>query len=372
MSTPSIIPFFGRAYSLTITPNQGPSAGTPIVVSSDSFQPNALRFSFEVTQYAWSEFWHAEITIYNADGPITDGPSAGVNLYKAIINEGDKVILCAGYQADYPDAAAIPSIFEGPIFYTIQDRVDVVDKRLILHCILTRVLTVQNFINDTLPALSTRFSQAQMIAQKSITPIGINGSAVQSALDTAQRTTPITYGADKLPRGKSYFGNPHHYLRAIADQGNLLSWFDKTNWNVQSLVENELGPLAATYGPVNPMGGPPATVGGVTLSLIGQPQQTQLGVNFRVLLDPNVQVRMPLPQVAIQLEFVRQAPIAYPIPQGQIAPVPLVDNYVVVGVRFSGDTRGNAWYSDITGLSQIKDVVLLLGQNALADPGNNG
>lgn len=362
MSNPSTTPFFGRAFSLTITPNTGPAAGTAIVVSSDTFQPSPLRFTFDITQFAFSAFWQAEIAIWNADGPISDGPSVGVNLYQAVIQEGDIVTVAAGYQADGQPQA----IFTGPIFYTIQDRVDIVDKRLIIHCLLNRVLTTQNFLNSTVPALSTQFTQARLIASESMNKININSSQVQAAISSANPQR----GANQLPRGKSYFGNPHHYLTALAEQNSLLSWFDGKGWNLDSL-QNPLGSLIATYAPVNKYGGPPATVGGVTLSLIGQPQQTQLGVTFRVLLDPNVQVTAPLPQVAIQKQFIRQAPIAYPLPEGQGPPVPIVDQYAVVGVRFTGDTRGNEWYSEITGIAQIQQAVQLLGQSMQADATGN-
>lgn len=362
MSTPSTTPFFGRAYSLTITPNQGPSAGIPIVISSDTFEPSALRFTFDINQFAFSAFWHAEIAIYNADGPISSGPSAGIDLFQAIIQEGDMVTVSAGYQADYPSPSVPPSIWTGPIFYTIEDRQNVVDQRLIIHCILNRALTTQNFLNATLPALSTQFTQAQFIAANAKTKISINPSQVQQAISSAfpQR------GAANLPRGKSYFGNPHRYLQHLADQNGLVSWFDAHNWNVDSL-QNPLGDLIATYAPVNVLGGPPQRIGNVTLSLIGQPQQTQLGVNFRVLLDPNVQVVAPLPQVGVQMQYIRQAPIAYPIPKGG-APLPLISKYAVIGVRFIGDTRGNSWYTDITGVSQIQTAIALLGQSGQADP----
>ncbi len=358
-------PFFGRAWSLTITPTTGPSAGTPIVISTDAFEPEALRVTFDINQIAFSAFWHAEFTIYNANGPITSGPSQGINLMQAVIQEGDLVTFSAGYQADYPYPSTPPAIWTGPVFYTIQDRLNVVDERLIVHCLLNRALTTQNFLNATLPALSTQFTQAQFIAAQSANPIGINESQVQQAISSANPQR----GAAKLPRGKSYFGNPHRYLTALADQNSLVSWFDAHNWNVDSL-QNPVGQLVATYAPVN-TGNAPQTISGTKLSLIGQPQQTQLGVNFRVLLDPTVQVAAPLPQVAVQLQYVRQAPIQYPLPKGQLAVVPLSSQYVVIGVRFTGDTRGNPWYSDITGVTQIQTAIQLLGNTTQADATGN-
>jgi hypothetical protein len=365
MSTPSTTPFFGRSWSLTITPNQGPSAGTPIVVSSDVFEPEALKVTFDIYQLAFSAFWHAEFTIWNANGPITSGPSKGVNLYQAVIQEGDIVTFSAGYQAN-SGTQSVPPIWTGPIFYTIQDRLDVVDQRLIIHCLINRALTTQNFINATLPALSTQFSQAQFIASNAVTPIKINTSQVQQAIESANPQR----GAAQLPRGESYFGNPNDFLTAIADQNSLLSWYDSHNWNVDSL-QKPLGQLVATYAPVNLLGGPPQIIGNVSLSLIGQPQQTQLGVDFRVLLDPTVQVVAPLVQVAVQLQYTRQAPIQYPLPQGQFLPVPLTGQYVVIGVRFWGDTRGNPWYSDITGCTQIQQAIQLIGASTQADTMSN-
>ena len=358
MSTPSKVPFFGRAWSLSITPNQGPAAGNEIIITSDSFEPESLRMTFDVVQLAFSAFWQAEIAIWNANGPISSGPSEGINLYQAIIQEGDVVTLKAGYQAD----GSPPIIFTGPIFYTIQDRVDVVDQRLIIHCLLNRVLTTQNFLNATVPALSTQFTQAQFIASKSINPIQVNGQLLQNNIAGASPQR----GAAQLPRGKSYFGNPHHYLKAIADQNSLLSWFDNTHWNTHNL-QQVVGDVKANYAPLTLLGGPPLTDGITKLTLVGQPQQTQFGVSFRVLLDPTVQVTAPLPQVGLQMQYVRQAPIQYPLPANQLAPRPLTSKFVVVGVRFTGDTRGNPWYSEITGITQVNDIIQLLGNTSQAD-----
>lgn len=362
----STTPFFGRCWSITITPNQGPSAGTPIVISSDAFEPEGLRCTFEINQLAYSAFWQGEIIIYNANGPIGAGPSAGVNLYEAIIQEGDIVTLAAGYQADYPYPQTPPIIWSGPVFYTIQDRLDVVDSRLIVRCLLSRALTTQNFLNETMPALSNQFTQAQFIASKSINPIQVNTASLQAAVANA---SPQRF-AQNLPRGKSFFGNPHNYLASIADQNSLLSWFDSKQWNTASM-KGPLGPVVATYAPVGLNGNTPTVQNGIKLSLIGQPQQTQLGVNFRVLLDPTVQVTAPFTQVSLVLRYVRQAPVQYPLPADIGPPLPLASQYVVVGVRFIGDTRGNAWYSDITGCANILSAVALLGQSGQTDPTGN-
>jgi hypothetical protein len=341
MSTASTVPFFGRAYSLTVYPQTGPAAGQKIVISSDQFEPSALRFTFDIQTWAFKSLWTAEISIYNCDGPISSGPSAGVNVYQAVIQEGDLVVLEAGYQADGNPHV----IWAGQVFYFTKDRLDVVDQRLTLHCMLNRAWSTQNFINATMPALSTPLSQAQLIAQESITPITINSSQVQSVLGSTKQ----------LPRAKSYFGSPHNYLHDLADQAGALSWFGHEGWNA-SFFQEPLGAVAASYAPIVPGVGPNRS-NGITYTLVGTPQQTQYGVDFRVLLDPIMKVTSPILQVGLQKKFVRQAPIVY----GQLPPVPLLDQYAVVGVRYTGDTRGNAWYADITGVAQIQSVVALMG-----------
>jgi hypothetical protein len=352
----SQIPFFGRAYALTIFPKQGPSAGQSIVVSSDTFEPNALRFTFDIFQVAWSAMWEAEIIIYNADGDIQDGPSKGINLYNAVIQEGDTVSIAAGYQADYPFPNIPPVIWQGEIFYTILDRVDVVDRRLVIRSLMFRSKKMQNWINKSIPWRANQLAQARWIAQHSRTPVNFDEDHFQRCVQAAQPQR----GAAELPRGKTYFGLPDTYLGYLADQNGLLNWYSNKGWETDN-IQFPVGTLKATYGPVIPRGGPPAKVGNVTLSLIGQPQQTQLGVDFRVLLDPTIQITAPLPKVSVQPQFIRQAPVSYPLPKGQGPPRPIENEYVVVGVKFVGDTRGNPWYTEITGVVNVNQAVQMLG-----------
>jgi hypothetical protein len=88
--------------------------------------------------------------------------------------------------------------------------------------------------------------------------------------------------------------------------------------------------------------------GKVKRTLLGVPEQTQEGMLFRVLLDPEVRIG----------NIVQLAPgtAISPLPL-QIGQYPsLVDRqnmYVVAGVRHVGDSRGRGedWYTEITGLS---------------------
>ena len=93
----STTPYFGRSYELDIFTQDGQK----IVVASDAWAPDSLRFTFECEQIAFNEgnaYWQATVEIYNCDGNITSGPSKGVNLSKLVISEGNNVAIKAGYQ----------------------------------------------------------------------------------------------------------------------------------------------------------------------------------------------------------------------------------------------------------------------------------
>src|SRR3974390_1558796 len=366
MSTRSIVPFFGRAWFLQITPTKGPNANKPIMISTDNFGHEALRVEFEIVQLAFANYWEAEFIIYNADGTI---PDTNVSLYDAVIQEGDDIAFGAGYQADVPLGALPPIIWDGYIFYTTQDRVDVVDKRLIIRCLLNRV--IPNFIDGTFPALSTQFTQARFIGENSSSPINVD----QNMWEQSTKTVINARGAIQLPRAKTFFGGSGHYLTALADQNNLLSWSDKHGWKTASLQNDSLGPIVGTYLPLAILDGPPRREGKVSYSLIGQPQQTIYGVDFRVLLDPSIQITTPLSQVIVQKQYVRQAPINFPLgKEDYTVPRPLnqYDQYVVVGVKFVGDTRGNPWYTEVTGIANVLDMIQMMGETKAADPNHSG
>lgn len=363
MSIASTTPFFGRSYELSITTK---SSGQTIIVSSDTWEPEALRFTFDIRQIAFgqgSAYWFADIEIFNCDGTI---PGSGNNLAQTVISEGDQVTVRAGYQADGDPQI----IWQGQVFQPVWERIDVTDYKLTLHCFLGRAFSSQNFINQALTTVSTARQQAEYIAANSVNPIPLT----QGQLNVLDTLAP-----GQLPGGKTYFGNPHDYLVAIARHNGMVSWLDQNGFNMAPLYNPTdpavsstsnaqtpqgstlpvpVGPILATYAPCSPLQGPPIKAGdGTTLSLIGTPQQTQYGVNFKVLLDSRIKMAAPLPQVKLALQYIRQAQLQI----GTLPARPLVSQYVVVGVRHVGDTRGNPWYSEVMAYSQVQNVIALLG-----------
>src|SRR5208282_1443321 len=88
--------------------------------------------------------------------------------------------------------------------------------------------------------------------------------------------------------------------------------------------------------------------------LIGTPIQTDQGVNCSVLLDPRVQAKVPVQTFGIEQALIQQATLS---PGQLVKPLQSTGTYCAVAVRHRGDSRGNMWQTDITGVTP--DVNLL-------------
>jgi hypothetical protein len=81
--------------------------------------------------------------------------------------------------------------------------------------------------------------------------------------------------------------------------------------------------------------------------LLGTPEQTQLGVNFKVLLDSRLQFKLPAMQAQLKNVVIEQAPFQVRTNQSLLTQDGV---YFAAGVRHVRDTRGNEWESQLFGL----------------------
>lgn len=351
MSTPPQA-LFGRSYKLTVQAQTQNGVVEDIVISDSSWEPEALRFTFEIEKVALRTFWNSTIRIFNCDGPIPSGPSKGQLLSNLIIAEGMTVTVEAGY---YNGQSGV--IWQGEIFQPIWTRENVVDFVLTLRCIQGRILGTNNFINQTVPALQTSRNQAKIIARNSVVPIPYTPQSINALDDTS---------ATKDPYPATVFGDPYDALYGTARESGLLCWLGQNGLSVSSLTSN-LGPVVASYAPQFSPGSTPQTPSpGVSQTLIGTPRQTILGADWTVLLDPRMDVTAPLSQAQVDLAAIELAPLTI----GQFPPRPLATNgiYLVVGVTHSGDTRGGDWLTHVTGVTSVNDVLAILGGGLDLEP----
>ncbi len=309
MKTPS---FFGRAWKVTVTPQ---ATGEEWTVSNSSWDTEALKVTFEVEQVALLTYWFADISIYNFL------PAAAM-----VIQKGDLVTLEAGYQS--PGSGLI---FSGRVFQPVWERSSETDYRLTLHCLVGLFEDETGYVSTSFAAGATQSGSVRQVAAAASPAIPIE--YLDPALDKR-----------KLPRGGAYSGRALRFFADIAADNQLQIWLSWKGVTIRSLAPAGETPDVVYAPPLSPASHL-ETGGGLTkYTLLGTPQQTERGVHFRALLDSDVQLGSLVQLDNVLLSKLRLVPGKLP---------PLSDGlYVVAGIHHAGDTRGNEWYTEITGVTR--------------------
>lgn len=335
MNPTSNIPLWGQAWELTITYAQKDGTPSPpTTISSNSWEPEPLRITFEVVQSTLpSPWWFADINIYNLNDPTTQNTLLNATwcTLKAGFQTGDNLY---------------STIWDGPVFQVLFDREAVVDQRLTLHCV-ANPLILDQIVNFAVgPGATQQQLVARMAASIGLPPID-PGSGTQSQYAFEQMSAVV------YPRGKTVFGKMSKYLEQIAGD-HFISVFQNGQQAFMTEIGNQSGGAvkpSITYAPPLPPSPQQATLpAGVTASIIGTPRQTLFGVIFEVLLDPRLKVKAPPMVVALDRSATfQQLPLA-PNPNSGFPTALTADLTFFVGqVRHTGDTRGNAWQTEVTG-----------------------
>lgn len=316
------LPLFGRRYQLLVKfPKNDQGEQTVLTITDSSFEPEALRITFDVYTVVRATYWYADIVIYNLDeatvaqimGNHSNGPSG--------VEQGMEVILSAGYLSGNYGV-----IWDGYVMQPMWDRENVTDYKLTLHCVIGLGDT-RNYVNKTYDSIGQRDLVAR-IAQDSFRPIPIETGAISTRVDNKASS-----------RAYTVFGNPLPYVDSIAADNNMLNWLTAKGINIADPNENEDVVSRDDLVVYTPRTG-----------IIGTPVQTQDGANVRLLLDPRVQVKKPVMQIKIDNAIVRQIKKE----AGDFGKIGLLDRdgqYLVAAVHHIGDTRGQAWYTEITGVT---------------------
>jgi hypothetical protein len=338
----STIPFWGQAWSLTVEYVSNGATFTE-VVSTDAWEPESLRITFEVTQAIISSpFWFADITIYNLGAPDIQNILLGAT----------RVTLSAGFQTG-PALSSI--IWDGPVFQVTYDQEDVVDQRVTLHCV-NSPLVMENIVSFSMGAFS---SQQQMLAKMAEQ---INLPTMSQTQGTLSPYAQQALAAKRYPRGNTVFGKMGQYLDTVANDQNLSTFRDGVQAYMTEVSTGKVVPPPdLIYSPPFPLN-QQATAGlpaGTTETIIGTPRQTPQGVIFTVLLDPRLKVRIPV-QV-VQLTRVLISQLTRQIGGSLGSPLNSNLTFFVGQVRHRGDSRGNDWYTEVTGYSTTYASSLLDG-----------
>lgn len=350
----SKIDLWGQAWELVITYATADGVTTK-TIATNAWEPESLRITFEVLQSTISSpWWFADIVIYNL---------AADDIAQIVYN-ATKVTLKAGFQTG-PTRSAI--IWDGPIFQVLLDQENVVDTRVTLHCV-SNPLVMENVTAFSVGAFA---SQANVIA-KMAANIGL--PPIDQANGTMNSVAQQALSAKQYPRGNTVFGKLGKQLDLVSNDQNLSTYRSGAKAYMTSFGDGKTSPAPDfVYAPPNPPNTPTSLSlpAGTTQSIIGTPRQFAEGVIFTVLLDPRLQVQLPILVVrlvgALVTQQVRQI--------GGSFVTPLNDNLVffVGQVRHTGDSRGNSWYTEVTGYNTTYGTSLIDGVfNANSPPSLEG
>ena len=286
-----------------------------IVIEQNGFSPEPLRVTFNVDYPGIKEAWnYAEICIYNFEG----------DTETKVIASGAYVILEAGYIG----TGNFGIIFSGYVFQRLFEREGVVDYKVTLNCIDGNKLFDNNFISGTLDkgyTQSALFLKTMARAQNPI-PIG---------------NTPTQLSEKPMPRAVTFCTTPTQAIREMLNfkQSGLKGMNRAFVRNGKLFIVNTEDPAVNLEITISPANG----------GLIGTPIQTDYGVDFTCLLNPRITVSFPNIMVKLDMTTVKQKKATIGNPGSMLDET---QEYQVVGVRHVGDTRGNEWYTLVTGINQ--------------------
>jgi hypothetical protein len=322
MATITSNAYYGRKWHIVYNPANGAQS---LILTSSDFGDYALRATFKRDIPGYQAISYCDITIWNLNAE-TD----------SLITSKTKgtVLLQAGYEN-----GAYGNIFTGAVFQIVRGRENVTDYFLTLHCMDGMGIMNNSTVSFTTPSPINQRTALTNIAAQATIPFEL--AHVSADLSDIS-----------LPRGKVFFGEPKRYLRQIA-QDNLGQFFvDDTGVTVSKITDAYSGNIVT----VSPSTG-----------LIGYPQQIDWGVQVKCLLNPNLTVSRPAMQIKIDQSFIRQELVQY---GHQVSVLDQDGQYMVARVTHTGDTRGNDWYTEVTGVSSTGRIPYLPGimQNVNQNP----
>ncbi len=227
------------------------------------------------------------------------------------------VTLQAGYESNFG------TIFEGNIKEVIYGSDNTTDNFIDIACGDADFAYNNAVINKTLNAGANQ-SDIVGAALFEMTQMGVK----QGFIDDLS--------SPKLPRGKVMYGMSRDFLRNSA-------------YNTQSSYSIQNG----TYQMIKLTGVLPteAVVLSSKTGLIDRPQQTNDGIVAKCLLNPNIKIgsSININQADVQEEIVDGTDDGNAV--NNPSPIAADGFYRVYVIEFTGDTRGNDWFSIVTGLS---------------------
>lgn len=266
-----------------------------------------MQFTFQTQAFYVGTPKSIQLRVYNLSATTA----------KRVVDEGSQIFLSAGYEGDSAEGN-FDIIFMGLI---VQVRIgrNGTDSYLDITATDGDYIYNNKLINTTIAAGTNALGRLGVIADAA----GIKPGVI-----------PKTTSEAKLHRGKVIFGLARDHLT------NLCSTIG-ANWTIENGLLDVVSQNAykddGTVPELNYLTG-----------MVGVPEQTDLGIAIKVLLNPNISVNKK-----VKLDNASIQQYQFPISGNQTAGAELIPPisadgfYKVLYVTHTGDTRGNEWFTDI-------------------------
>jgi hypothetical protein len=313
--------YFGRRFKVVVTPQ---ATGEDWTVADSSWGNEALRIRFEIEQQTNQAWPSAAVEIYNLDPDRAQ-----------VITQNDAVSVIAGYESPASDTP----IFTGQIYQALWERSGEFDTKLTLHCLFGMLQDMNSKVSVSLTTSGAApLTQAEAVRQVAAAA-GIEVAALAPVLSTQ------TYA-----RGRVITGNARKFFDDIAISNHLSGcWIGPDGLHIVNLAPQTTTPDVVYAPPYSPV----AAGASVKYILVGTPAQTQLGVNFRTLLDNSARLGGTVQLSGVTTKRLAAVPLKFQRPFAQDAV------YVVAGMRHIGDSRGNEWNTEIEAVFTNWDQIRL-------------
>ena len=250
---------------------------------------------------------YSEITVYNL-APETENK---------IIETGERTVLEAGYVG-----SQYGLIFDGDIVQALRGKEDNTTYTLTLVCQDADKFLNNGFVNQSLTAGQTPATIAEKLCRKAANAVELD--CVSENLENK-----------KLTRGKVVFGLARDYLHQIARTEQAAFYCNDGKVNIVKAADLPQGEIVSLC----PKSG-----------LIGAPEMTDDGIKATCLLNPRLNLNS---FVHIDNSYVRKQKMSR---DSQPKQMDIDGVYRIVKIIHEGDTRGNSWYTQFTGIAQSGDT----------------
>lgn len=283
-----------------------------------------LKIEFEVKKTALRNSNIGIITLWNLSP----------DMERRIIIEGSEVILEAGYK----DNSSI--IFVGSIIQPLRGKTNGTDYYLKLICI-----DGDSYLNLAFSSATLESGQSkQQLAQQTLRASNLKDvEVIIQDLNKLPNTVAIDGSSPLNDRPKVVFGKTSEIIDRLAKMGNATSYMDGGELKFFTLDDQ---PNLASAWEIN-----------VNTGMIGTPQQSLYQVEVKTLLNPKIRigdyVHLNNADIMAQQYGITETPY-------------LLESdgyYKVIEIQYSGDSRGQDWYSIIKAITKQGKIPSMLSTN---------